>query len=377
MYLCIMKQNITDFSNIQLSREDSNIYGNTDGLSLQNIFYTENGFFPAMWCFSYESRTNGDYTFDVQKILDYLLDTFDSDDLMIIPYWTEILGKKEEPKTDLGLCARIKSLNLCVRFDESPMDSYILFDIKRYNEMIEFKNSILKFYFLPKSEECNYWKLCQNSNGYYLDKGKIKPPKDFDIAKLYNDSFIEEDKKIKEFINKKEKSGLIILHGERGTGKSTYIKHLVGEFTDKKFVYVSSSLIRLFSQPAFQSFLTTLNNHIIILEDCENAIRDRKSGQSDDDAVSLLLNLTDGILGDDLEMKFICTFNDDMKNIDPALLRKGRLVSKYEFKGLEKEKAQSLLKELGHEVMLEKNITLADIFNWGDEDYDVKKKSII
>ena len=76
-------------------------------------------------------------------------------------------------------------------------------------------------------------------------------------------------------------------------------------------------------------------------------------------------------------MKFICTFNDDMKNIDPALLRKGRLVSKYEFKGLEKEKAQTLLKELGHEVMLEKNITLADIFNWGDEDYDVKKKSII
>ena len=102
-------------------------------------------------------------------------------------------------------------------------------------------------------------------------------------------------------------------------------------------------MISLLGEPSFGSFLITLNNHVIVLEDCENAIRDRKQSGSAS-AVSLLLNMTDGLLSDDLGMKFICTFNEDMKNIDSALLRKGRLMSKYEFKALQVDKAEKLLK---------------------------------
>ena len=127
----------------------------------------------------------------------------------------------------------------------------------------------------------------------------------------------------------------------------------------------------LFGDPSFGSFLTSLNNDIIVLEDCENIIKDRKMGESAS-SVSLLLNMTDGILSDDLSMKFICTFNDDMKTIDPALLRKGRLVSKYEFTPLCVEKAEKLLKERDIEAKLTKPLSLADIFHYGEDDYTNK-----
>ena len=95
-------------------------------------------------------------------------------------------------------------------------------------------------------------------------------------------------------------------------------------------------------EPTFGSFLISLNNHVIVLEDCENAIKDRKTSSSAS-AVSLLLNMTDGILSDDLGIKFICTFNDSLSKVDRALLRKGRLSLKYEFKKLDAEKASKLL----------------------------------
>ena len=58
--------------------------------------------------------------------------------------------------------------------------------------------------------------------------------------------------------------------------------------------------------------------------------------------VSALLNITDGLLSDWLNIQLICSFNSDISKIDSALMRKGRLIAKYEFKELEVEKANAL-----------------------------------
>jgi ATP-dependent 26S proteasome regulatory subunit len=77
-------------------------------------------------------------------------------------------------------------------------------------------------------------------------------------------------------------------------------------------------------------------------------------------------------------MKFICTFNDNMKNIDTALLRKGRLISKYEFKPLDIKKGNAILAKLGIEAELTKPLALSDIFNFLEDGYEnEQKKSII
>ena len=83
--------------------------------------------------------------------------------------------------------------------------------------------------------------------------------------------------------------------------------------------------------------------------------------------MSALLNLSDGILGDSLNLKFICTFNAQLRNIDDAVLRKGRLKLKYEFKALTPEKTQILAKKLGKEIPEGKSLPLCEIYNYGED----------
>ena len=88
--------------------------------------------------------------------------------------------------------------------------------------------------------------------------------------------------------------------------------------------------------------------------------------------ISMLLNLTDGLLGGNLGIKIICTFNANFNKIDSALLRKGRLIAKYEFKELSIGKSQSLSDSLGFKTMIEKEMTLAEIYNQSEEDFGGK-----
>jgi len=55
-----------------------------------------------------------------------------------------------------------------------------------------------------------------------------------------------------------------------------------------------------------------------------------------------LLNLSDGLLSDCLHMQLISTFNTDIARLDKALLRKGRVIARYEFKPLTVEDSSIL-----------------------------------
>ena len=113
---------------------------------------------------------------------------------------------------------------------------------------------------------------------------------------------------------------------------------------------------------------------VLIIEDAEEALVEQ--GSSRNSAVTNLLNLSDGIIGDALRIQIITTFNTDFKNIDPAILRKGRLLSLYEFKELEVEKEQNLLTSLGSQETITRPMTLADIYNYDSADYTIYNKKI-
>jgi hypothetical protein len=87
----------------------------------------------------------------------------------------------------------------------------------------------------------------------------------------------------------------------------------------------------------------------------------------------MLLNLTDGLLGESLGIQIIATFNTHIANVDKALLRKGRLIALYEFKALSIEKAKILLEEKGiNNNDITRSMTLADIYNAEENDYSYK-----
>lgn len=183
---------------------------------------------------------------------------------------------------------------------------------------------------------------------------------------LYNDSFKPVAEQIINSMHVKDEGGLVLLHGPTGTGKTSFLKHLLKVETVKQLIYVPPDLISSLSSPAFFDFLIkNASNSILLIEDAENVLKKREGGG--DQAVSNILNISDGILGDILRMQVICTFNCPVEEIDNALLRPGRLIAEYKFDKLSQQKTYDNLNRLyGRDVAakyLGKSLSVAEIFN--------------
>ena len=79
--------------------------------------------------------------------------------------------------------------------------------------------------------------------------------------------------------------------------------------------------------------------------------------------VSTLLNLTDGILGDFLSIQVICAVNCKASDLDPALMRPGRLVSHRVFRKLFRNEVAALANHYGSTTPPSGECTLAEIFS--------------
>lgn len=215
---------------------------------------------------------------------------------------------------------------------------------------------------------CNI--IANERSGFFLEDFEIKVKGDIDYD-LYNEGFEDVNKEIIRSI-KEDDNGLYILHGDAGTGKTTYIRHLIKQLKEnKKFVYVPSNLVNDLTSPNFISFVLGNKNCIFIIEDCENLVVTKDNMRSS--AVADMLNMTDGILADALKIKFICTFNTNEKNIDEALLRPGRCRMKYDFEKLKKDRAIKAAQKLGLKIP-NKDISLAELFVGENKFIEEKKK---
>ncbi len=201
----------------------------------------------------------------------------------------------------------------------------------------------------------------------------IKPTK-LDINLYYNDDFLAVHNTISERLTKENDKGIVLLHGLPGTGKTTYLRYLIGNLK-KKVMFVSPSVAGNLMNPEFMDLLLDNPNSILVIEDAENIIMDRRySSQS---SVSNLLNISDGLLSDCLNVQIICTFNSELHLVDNALLRKGRLIARYEFGKLETVKAQALAKHLQKPIEVNKPMTLAEITNPEETHHETKQVNVI
>ncbi len=233
------------------------------------------------------------------------------------------------------------------------------------SELKELEELIKKFY--TKTSHMGKIHLLQleEFGGYDINSFAIKK-QEIDIKKQYNDDFEEVSEVIIKRLNTENDKGLVLLHGKAGTGKTSYIRYLTSQ-VNKKMIFLSPDMMHKISSPDFVGILANYPNTVIILEDAENVIEERKGGG--DSAMSNLLNLTDGLLADCLKIQLICSFNTDVSHIDKALLRKGRLIAKYEFKELEQKKAQALSDSIGFKTKIEAPTILAELFNQDEKNY--------
>jgi hypothetical protein len=249
----------------------------------------------------------------------------------------------------------------------------MLFPNKEYAFVDELIRALSEYKAQQKQEAFEINIITLGSSGLELKRLDIKPTR-LDIDLYYNDDFKEVNETIQNRLNQQSDKGIVLLHGLPGTGKTTYLRHLIGELK-KKVLFVSPSVAGNLMNPEFIDLLIDNPNAVVIIEDAENIIMDRK--HNSDSSVSNLLNLSDGLLSDCLSVQIVCTFNSSLNLIDSALMRKGRLIARYEFGKLNAEKAQKLSHHLGFTSVIKQPMTLADVANQNDKQFEMNKEEVV
>jgi SpoVK/Ycf46/Vps4 family AAA+-type ATPase len=208
--------------------------------------------------------------------------------------------------------------------------------------------------------------IVNGESGLELKSMDVKKTR-LNLDLYYEESFKEVDELLQKRLNTPKDKGIVLLHGLPGTGKTTYLRYLIGKLR-KKIIFVSPDAARHISSPQLLDLLIDNPECILIIEDAEGVIQDRQLGQ--DSSVSSLLNISDGLLADFLNIQIICTFNQSLAKIDEALLRKGRLITKYEFGRLSVAKGQKLANALGFDKVINQPMTIAEITNANVKDIE-------
>ncbi len=140
--------------------------------------------------------------------------------------------------------------------------------------------------------------------------------------------------------------GMYLIYGPPGTGKTNWLKRMTLAVPERKFIFIPGTFIKHLADPSLIDVLTSNPNSVLVIEDAENFLSKRVSGQTDP-CVANVLNLSDGILSDLCNTSIVCTFNCPIDEIDPAFRRAGRCLVEHAFKPLSPQKAQALCNKLG------------------------------
>lgn len=255
-----------------------------------------------------------------------------------------------------------------------PIEDSIYFDKEVYDSIKQLLNS-----YLQKLEYANssLYMISMNKYGSYELTGyelkenyKLINP---DIH--YGTGFQEFHKKLLNTLKKSDK-GIVILYGESGTGKTYYIKCLMNELKKikKNIIYFPNAMIDSLSDPSIFTFLydelSKYGNEkfIFLLEDCEDYLLKRNHINTKGIKIYDLLNASDGVMNELLNIQFIMTFNIDITNVDDAFLRPKRLIAKKEFKRLSIDESKKLAEFLHLNINIDKGYTLAELYAIRDND---------
>lgn len=120
--------------------------------------------------------------------------------------------------------------------------------------------------------------IVKGSSRLELKSMEVKRTK-LDLDLFYEDDFKEVDAVIQKRLNQKKDKGIVLLHGLPGTGKTSYLRYLVGRLK-KRVLFLSPNVASNLMDPDFIDLLIDNPNTIVIIEDAENILMDRRTSRS-------------------------------------------------------------------------------------------------
>lgn len=184
----------------------------------------------------------------------------------------------------------------------------------------------------------------------------------------YSEAVVKQYAFVRSVLAAKEPLGrLILLNGEPGTGKSHFIRALLTELRKTvAFCAIPPSFVEELTGPALigavDNFRTwhSRGPFAAVIEDADVCLVRRSSDNIS--VIAGLLNMTDGLVGEIIDARIIATTNAKKLEIDPALLRPGRLAVQIDFEKLDEARANAVLERLGVKERVSKPTTLAELY---------------
>lgn len=183
---------------------------------------------------------------------------------------------------------------------------------------------------------------------------------DYDNIDLYyNDDVLKSANKVSKYI-RRNKKGLTIIYGERGTGKTSLVNYMI-EKASKISIFIPCNMIEsTINSPDFKNFLNRYKDSILVIDDSEIYFSELYTKSNI--FTNNILQLVDGFQSDSFNINIITILNvGSHSDIDHSLIECNNLVDVIEIGKLDIKKSKELSSHLGRKVKVKNPMKIIDI----------------